>query len=69
MKTFYNEMEDFKTLLTEYLKQYPKEENPINWHALFFEEEIYNFLKNRKGRKIRLKTKKDVLDGGQLYYA
>ena len=61
-------MEDFKTLLTEYLKQYPNEENPLNWHQIIEPEELYEFLKNRKGRKIGLKTEKDVLDGGELIY-
>lgn len=61
-------MEDFKTLLAEYLKQYPKEENPLNWHQLITPEEVYDFLKNRKGRKILLKSDPKKLDSGKLIY-
>ena len=61
-------MEDFKQLLDEYLKQYPKEENPIFWHSCISEEQIYKALKNRKGRKIILKTNINVMDSGVLIY-
>lgn len=61
-------MEDFKQLLDEYLKQYPKEENPIFWHSCVNEEQIYEALKNRKGRKIILKTNINVMDSGVLIY-
>ena len=61
-------MEDFKTLLTEYLKQYPNEENPLNWHQLIEPEELYEFLKNIKGRKILLKSDPKKMDSGRLIY-
>lgn len=61
-------MGDFKNLLKDYLEQYPNEENPLNWHNIVSEEEIYFFLKNRKGRKILIKTDPEKLDGGQLIY-
>ena len=65
-KIFLNK--EAENLEKEYLKQYPKEESPFNWFIVFSEDEIVNFVKNRKGRKIGLKTEKDVLDGGQLIY-
>ena len=58
-------MEDFKTLLTEYLKQYPNEENPLNWHQLIEPEELYEFLKNRKGQKILLKSDPKKMERGK----
>jgi hypothetical protein len=59
---------DLKEIENDYLKQYPKEESPLTWSAVVSLDEIYNFMLNRKGRKIGLKTEKDVLDGGQLIY-
>lgn len=61
-------MEDFKQLLDEYLRQYPKEENPIFWHSCISEEQIYEALKNRKGGKIILKTDGNIIDSGVLVY-
>ena len=61
-------MEDFRTLLEEYLKEYPKAENPLNWHRVVSEEEIYEALKNREGREIYLKEFPDKLDSGVLDY-
>tara|TARA_R100001440_G_scaffold65769_1_gene86679 strand:- start:340 stop:549 length:210 start_codon:yes stop_codon:yes gene_type:complete len=65
-KIFLNK--EAENLEKEYLKQYPNEESPFNWFIVFSEDEIVNFVKNRKGRKIGLKTEKDVLDGGELIY-
>lgn len=57
-----------ESLEKEYLKQYPKEENPFNWFIVFSEEEIIDFMKKREGRKVLLKEDPDALDGGQLIY-
>ncbi len=57
-----------KELYDDYNKQFPNEENPLNWSELVGVITIYNFMLNRKGRKIGLKTEKDVLDGGELIY-
>tara|TARA_R110002126_G_scaffold89252_2_gene213391 strand:- start:2832 stop:3020 length:189 start_codon:yes stop_codon:yes gene_type:complete len=61
-------MKTFKDLLSEYKEQYPNEENPLTWHAVTRPEEVYDMLLRRNGRKIKLKTDPEKLDGGQLYY-
>lgn len=58
-----------KELEKDYLKQYPKEESPFNWFIQFDIEELINFVKNRKGRKVLIKENLKTLDGGELYYA
>tara|TARA_B100000768_G_C11251293_1_gene364218 strand:+ start:1033 stop:1230 length:198 start_codon:yes stop_codon:yes gene_type:complete len=52
-----------------YLKQYPNEENPFNWVYQVNYLIIADFMEKRNGRKILLKIKTGVLDGGELYYA
>ena len=51
-----------------YLEQYPNEENPFNWVYQVNFLIIAEFMEKRNGRKILLKIKTGVLDGGTLIY-
>ena len=60
--------ENIEKLEKEYLKQYPNLESPFNWSEQVYILDIFDFVKNRKGRKIGLKTEKEVLGVGELIY-
>lgn len=64
-------MKNIYELESEYLEQYPNEENPFNWVKIVSISELVNFMRNRDGRKVGLITSTDKEiddDGGQLVY-
>tara|TARA_R110000796_G_scaffold73842_1_gene165855 strand:- start:1471 stop:1659 length:189 start_codon:yes stop_codon:yes gene_type:complete len=55
-------------LENDYVKQYPNEENPFFWALQFPIEEIEEFVRNRKGRKVLIEEDPEAMDGGKLIY-
>jgi hypothetical protein len=58
-----------KELIEDYLKQYPKDESPLNYSFAFGFEEIEKMLREREGRRIVCISDMDTDDGGTLGYA
>ena len=52
----------------DYVKQFPKEENPYNWFMMVPFEEIDDFVRKRNGRKVLLRIDSTKTDSGELYY-
>lgn len=58
----------FQELLLDYNNQYPDDESPISYIAIFGEDEIMEFLKNRNGKRIGIVFLDNSDDGGKLVY-
>ena len=61
-------IEELEKLLIDYNNQYPEEESPIAFLAMFGIVEIHDFLKKRDGKKIGVIYKNDSDDGAELVY-
>jgi len=55
-------------LITEYIEQYPKEENPFNYLHQLGEDYLIEILQNRNGKKIKIEHIKGVYDDVNVVY-
>tara|TARA_R100001440_G_scaffold36558_3_gene55673 strand:+ start:3195 stop:3389 length:195 start_codon:yes stop_codon:yes gene_type:complete len=59
---------ELEKLLIDYNKQYPKDESPMSFLAMFGIVEIHEFLKKRDGKRIGVIYKNASDDGAELVY-
>lgn len=55
-------------LITEYIDQYPNEENPFNYLHQLGEDYLIDILKERGGKKIKIEHIKGVYDDVNVVY-
>jgi len=64
------EFEEYKSLVTEYMKRYPNEPDPTRGGGIRPSKDYVKILKEAKGRKIRYKTPPVHIDTNifEVYY-
>jgi len=55
-------------LITEYIEQYPKEENPFNYLHQLGEDYLVEVLQNRNGKKVKIEHIKGEYDNVNVLY-